>query len=254
MISILVPTLGRAGKLAGVSANIHEATASDHEVIFIAEPGDTATHEAVAQLPDRLHVNTHRACYTGAINSAFPDAKGEYIFTAADDVGFHPGWDARVLAVMKDGIQVGGTNDLMNPQVLAGVMATHMLIGRAYIEGPGAALDEPPGTVMFEGYGHHYGESELVSLAIHRGVFAPCLDSVVEHVHWSRTGERDATTGLNEAREAQDHDLCFARCSRFTPPSAMASEEAYVAYARQRIASRMPPHHPAQERCPVEDR
>ena len=116
-------------------------------------------------------------------------------------------------------------------------MATHMLIDRTYIEDPGAALDESPGTVMFEGYGHHYGESELVSLAIHRDVFAPCLDAVVEHMHWSRTGQRDETTALNEAREAEDHDLCFARCLRFTPPSAMASEDAYVAYARARLSA-----------------
>ena len=237
MISVLVPTLGRAGKLAAVSADIHGATVTDHEVIFIAEPGDTVTHEAVAQLPDRLHINTHRACYTGAINSGFGDARGEYIFTGSDDLRFHHGWD-KVLAVMTGGVLVGGTNDLMNPQVLAGVMATHMLIDRTYVEDPGAALDEPPGTVMFEGYGHHYGESELVSLAIHRDVFAPCLDSVVEHVHWSRTGQRDETTALNEAREAADHDLCFERCSRFTPASAMASEEAYVAYAQARLRAR----------------
>ena len=237
MISVLVPTLGRAARLAAVSADIHEATLSGHEIIFIAEPGDTATHEAVRDLPDRLHINTRRACYTGAINSAFGDAQGEYIFTGSDDLHFHPGWDEKVLAVMTDGVLVGGTNDLMNPQVQQGVMATHMLIDRTYIEDPGAALDEPPGTVMFEGYGHHYGESELVSLAIHRDVFAPCLDAVVEHMHWSRTGQRDETTALNEAREAEDHDLCFARCLRFTPPSAMASEDAYVAYARARLSA-----------------
>ena len=238
LISVLVPTLGRSAKLAAVSAGIHEATVSDHEVIFIAEPGDTATHEAVGHLPDRLHINTHRACYTGALNSAFPDAEGKYIFTGSDDLRFRPGWDQEVLAVMKDGVLVGGTNDLVNPQVLAGVMATHMLIDRRYIEETGAAIDEPPGTVMFEGYGHHFGESELVSLAIDRDVFAPCLDAVVQHMHWTRTGQRDATTGLNEEREAGDHDLCLQRTLRFLDSSVLASEETYVAYARGRLQSR----------------
>lgn len=238
MISVLVPTLGRAARLAAVSADIHEATVSDHEIIFIAEPGDTATHEAVRDLPDRLHINTHRACWAGALNSAFGGARGEYVFLGSDDVHFHPGWDAKVLAVMKDGVLVGGTNDLLNYQVMQGVMATHTLIDRRYIEETGAAIDEPPGTVMFEGYGHDYGDSELVSLAIHRGVFAPCLDAVVEHMHWTRTGQRDATTTLNEERGAGAHDLCSQRTLRYLDPSVLASEDTYIAYARERVRSR----------------
>jgi len=238
VISVLVPTLGRAAKLAAVSADIHNATVTEHEVIFIAEPGDTATHEAVRGLGDRLHINTHRACYTGAINSGFGDARGEYIFTGSDDLHFHHGWDEKVLAVMTGGVLVGGTNDLMHPHVAAGVMATHMLIDRRYIEETGAVIGELPGMVMHEGYGHHYGESELVSLAIHRGVFAPCLDAVVEHMHWSRTGQRDGTTTLNEQREAADHDLCFGRVLQVLGPDIMASEDAYLGWARGRLANR----------------
>ena len=238
LISVLVPTRGRATKLAAVSQNIHESTVNDHEILFVAESEDIATHEAVKDLGDRLHINRHRKCYTGALNSAFPDSKGRYIFTGSDDLLFHQDWDEEVLGVLKDGIMVGGTNDLMHPQVQQGVMATHLLIDRKYIEETGAAFDEPPGTIMHEGYGHHFGESELCSLAIHRGVFAPCLDAIVQHMHWSRSGQRDATTELNEQREGGDHQLCIERCLKFLDPAVMANEPAYIEWARGRLQDR----------------
>ncbi len=235
MISVLVPTLGRSAKLAAVSENIHWATVSDHEIVFIAEAEDTATHETVEELGDQLHINTHRACYTGALNSAFPDTKGKYIFTGSDDLLFHYGWDQKVLAVMKDDIMVGGTNDLLNPQVLQGVMSTHMLIDRKYIEETGAAWGDPPGTVMHEGYGHHFGESEVVSLAIDRGVFAPCLDAVVQHLYGQ---DNDETTRLNTVRETGDHELCIERTLKFLDPAVMADETTYINYARGRLKDR----------------
>lgn len=40
MIDVLVPTIGRAVRLATVAANIHAATEAEHRVVFIVEEHD----------------------------------------------------------------------------------------------------------------------------------------------------------------------------------------------------------------------
>ncbi len=88
------------------------------------------------------------------------------------------------LAQMRDPVQVVGTNDLLNTDVLQGTHATHYLIDRRYIDQAGGVPGAPPGIVLFEGYGHNFTDTEFIAVARARGVFAPCLASVVEHVHF----------------------------------------------------------------------
>lgn len=234
LISVIVPTYGRAYKLAGVSANIHAATESPCEVIFSVEPDDTGSQEAVNGLPgDRLHVSTRKATYFGAVNSAFPHIRGRYFFTGADDLRFHPGWDTQVLGVMKDGTLVGGTNDLLNYHVQQGVQSTHIFIDRTYIEDTGGVMGEPPGTVFHEGYWHGYGEAEFCVTAIWRDVFAPCLSSVVEHLHWQAgKSPHDAVYERNDRLGAGDHDLTMER-TRF-----IGDQERYIELAQDRLRKR----------------
>ena len=50
MIDILIPTVGRADKLAALAANITECTTVAHNIVFIHEPDDTATASTVARM------------------------------------------------------------------------------------------------------------------------------------------------------------------------------------------------------------
>ena len=182
-ISVLVPTLGRAGRLPTVLANIRQNTAVPFEVLFVVEAADMPSCRAVAEMGAGWVVNDGPASYAGAINAGYQYAQGRFIFTGADDLWFHPGWDTAALARMRDTIRVVGTNDLVNDTVVQGVAATHYLIDRRYIDEVGGVPGEPPGTVLFEGYDHNYTDAEFIDVARYRGVFAACLASVVEHLH-----------------------------------------------------------------------
>ncbi len=197
MILVIIPTLGRAGRLAELTANIGAATAAPTTVLFVTEPGDMASALAAEESGAMWCMNTRKACYAGALNAGYAAASARdfsYIFAGADDLRFADGWDmpARQLLATGEHVQVVGTNDLHNPYVLAGETATAYLIDRRYLDLTGGVIDEPPGMVHCEAYAHNYVDTEFVGTARSRGVFAPCLESVVEHMHpvWGR-GEWD---------------------------------------------------------------
>ncbi len=81
-------------------------------------------------------------------------------------------WDADVV----------GTNDLLNPRVMRGEHATHMLIRRSYIDEIGSSWDGP-GIVAHEGYHHWYVDDEIVMAAKLRGRFQAAVGSHVQHFH-----------------------------------------------------------------------
>ena len=116
------------------------------------------------------------------------------MFLCGDDVEFTTGWIQAARAV-SDRYDVIGTNDpekgrIRNPKVAAGKHADHFFVRRSYVEEEGSTL-EGPGILLFEGYYHFFGDVELIQLAKARGVFTPCLDSVVIHHHPGYDGRED---------------------------------------------------------------
>lgn len=159
-VAILVPSL-RTSTWERITENVRD-TAPGAEVVFLGEEYPT---------------------YAKAINAGWKLTDARYLFTSADDTVFSEGWLEACLEVMGDGVCVVGTNDLHNPYVLAGEHSTHTLFDREYIETLGAVIDEGPGSFLHEGYDHGYVDSEAVETARARGVFAPCLDAIAEHLH-----------------------------------------------------------------------
>jgi hypothetical protein len=209
-VGVIVPTLGRPHRVAPLADDI--AAASDgHDVTvhFVAEAHDAATIQAVSEHPTaNLIVNRRTANYAGAINTAVADTDEPWLFAGADDLHFHPGWlDA--LEPLLDDWEVLGTNDLANPEVLAGQHATHYLISRSYAR---HAVIDQPGLMMHEGYTHNWVDRELVGTAKHRNVFVPVLDSVVEHLHWcwGKAG-MDGTYAKGRDSELDDRKLYASR-------------------------------------------
>jgi hypothetical protein len=209
-IDILTPTLWRHDRLAGLAANIHQATRAPHVVTFIAEPDDADTVLAVRKLAIedptvRLVVNGGARNTAGAYNTGVRRSSSPFLFFGADDVTYHDGWDEPALDLMVGTIRVVGTNDLAgHPEVLAGTAATHYLVRTRYIREVGGTVDCGPGVVHFEGYPFWGPDSEIVGVARSRGVFAPCLDSVVEHTHWL-TGK--AQMDRTYEQHAASHEL-----------------------------------------------
>lgn len=216
LITVIVPTFGRAGRMAAVAADIHDHTAAAHEVLFVTEDDDRESCAAAAGLAQagaaRWVRNERSRNYAGAVNTGARHAAGDMLFTGADDLRFHPGWDMAALAVMRPPVRVAGTNDLGNPDVLAGQHATHYLIDRAYTDGPGGVADGPPGMVLFEGYDHNWTDTEFIATARHRGVFAACPEAVVEHMHPVHgKGEPDPTYAKGSARHREDGEIFHSR-------------------------------------------
>lgn len=199
MIAILIPCLARPANAAKVAASIHAATTVPHRVVFIA------------YMLDREQIAACRATDATVIETTWKPGVGDYarkiqlgydlsdepfVFQAADDLDFKPGWDAAALELIEH-VQAGvcGTNDLHNPSVLKGTHSTHSLIRRDYIERRGGTFEETPGVVLSDAYDHQCVDVELVAVATAHGKYAHCHDSHVEHLHplWHRRIPRDKT-------------------------------------------------------------
>ena len=214
-IDVVIPTLWRAARLPDVVANVHDATVSEHIITFVIEASDPETWNAVEALmvnDDRVRriVNDRAMNLPGAINSVAPHVEAPWWLLANDDDRFYPGWDTAVFAVAAahPEARVIGTNDLHNPYVLRGVIATQPVVSTAYIAEFGGTIDAEPGVAVCEEYRHNGLDVELCETARHRGVWQPCLDAIVEHLHWSfGFCERDATYEKSwEGGEVERHD------------------------------------------------
>jgi len=179
MIAILIPTLKRPERVAGIVANLKE-TAPQAVPYFIIEEHDTATAEAIEAIQGNKIINKRSPSYAGAINTAVKETKEPYLLMAADDLVFTKGWAEPLLELSKT-FGFVGTNDLHNPDVLNGSHATHYLVTREYAE---LGTIDDPDSLLHEGYIHNYTDTEAVATAKFRGQYTPCLESVIEHLHW----------------------------------------------------------------------
>lgn len=195
MIDVLVPTYGRPDKLELLARNILEASRKVDLVTFVVEADDPASIAAVGAIGPgvRYIINTGPRSYAGAINTAAAHVDSPWLFTGADDLRYYWGWDTAALRLARicDAMVVG-TNDLGHPAVLAGQHSTHSLVSMEYVK-QGATADRCPGKVLHD-YDHNWVDTELVHVARHRGVYAHCHTSLVEHLHpaWGKA-DSDAT-------------------------------------------------------------
>lgn len=211
MIDVLIPTVGRADRLASVAANIHDATEVEHRVVFILEEDDHDSWKAYLTESGTIRIpNAHEPNYAGACLTGYEQSDAPYLFCGADDLRFHRGWDHHALATMTalPHLRVVGTNDLCNPYVSAGMHSTHSLVDRRYLDEVGGTVDAGPGSFLPTCYTHQFTDTEFIGTAKMRAVFAPCMDSVVEHLHWSLgLTPEDATTAKTIAHLDDDGRL-----------------------------------------------
>ena len=211
-IDILIPTYGRADRLASVAANIHDATEVEHRVVFIIEDGDPASFLAAEKTGDRtiVLINESERNYAGACQTGYECTPAPYLFCGADDLRFHKGWDHAALDTMTalPHLRVVGTNDLCNPYVSAGMHSTHSLVDRRYLDEIGGTVDAGPGSFLPTCFQHNYTDTEFIGTAKMRAVFAPCMDSIVEHLHHgSGKSTYDETYAKGDSHMSDDSAL-----------------------------------------------
>lgn len=180
---IIIPMLGRPHRIDPLLESIDQATPKA-SILFMLSSNDTAVRTKVRSTGRPYREMSYRSVgdYATKINNGSACTTEPLIFTAADDLYFHPGWFGHALAQLAPGIGVVGTNDLGNPRVIAGDHATHFLITREYAQR--GLIDRPtPNLIFCPEYPHEFVDDELVGTAKKRGAWAMAIDSHVEHLH-----------------------------------------------------------------------
>lgn len=198
-VAVLIPTLNRPHRIKSMVENVLEST--EHAVCyFICEHDDIASiNEVKNTIGANLIVNERSRTYAGAINTALHKTDETILFAGADDLQFYAGWYETAKEKMTYPIRVVGTNDLHNPDVMAGAHATHYLVDRWYAYN--GCIDQP-GMMLCERYKHNYCDTEFIATATSRGVYASCLGSIVEHHHWT-WGKADMDDTYAKGRDTE---------------------------------------------------
>lgn len=175
------------------------ATANDRAELAALEPFSEDEDVAVLTVPP------NRDSYAKKINYGFAHTTEPFVFTAADDLDFQPGWAEYALAAhLETGACVVGVNDNANAQVKAGHHATHFLVCRAYTE-CGTADEPESGKFFSEVYAHNFCDNEALATAMWRETYAFAPSSVVQHYHpVYGTAPTDSTYEKGKASFAQD--------------------------------------------------
>lgn len=195
IVDSLVPYVPKADKpimesvdvLVPLMREVENRSRFDRSLIETSEGVNLTVHVAEYDTPSRT--------YAENVNYCLKYATADWVLIVGDDVEFTPGW-FEAAQKLSDRYDVIGTNDsepgrVRNPAVANGSHADHFFVRRSYIEELGASL-EGPGVLMPECYGHWYTDKEVVELAKARGVFAPCLDSIIIHHHPGYDGDEAA--------------------------------------------------------------
>lgn len=197
MIAVLVPVLGRPGRVEPLVASLEAASAViPCTAYFLVSQGDGAELEAVRRSGSKaIEVGwpAGKADYARKMNLGVAETDEPFVFFGADDLHFHPGWAERAVAAWYETqCCVIGTNDMGNSRVTQGDHSTHSLVDRDYLACHGT-IDEP-GRLLHEGYWHNFVDDEFIQTAKARGTYYQAKDSRVEHLHpdWGK-GPQDAT-------------------------------------------------------------
>lgn len=183
-VAVIVPVLNRPQNVAPLVRSFRETTTGNAHLYFVCDEDDTDEIAAIKDAGATALISTRGSTYAQKVNSGYEQTVEPWLFVTGDDVRFRRGWIAAARR-LSDRFDVIGTNDTAepgkgNPKVANGSHADHFFIRRSYVDTFGGSL---AGLVCHEGYQHFYSDVEVIELAKARRVFAPCLESVVEHLH-----------------------------------------------------------------------
>lgn len=182
-LAVLIPTYGRAEKLAPLIENIGENTAISHRIYFGVEYGDTETRDALAPFDVTTVFGDFGSC-ARAMNACYLASVEPFVWTGNDDSWLHEGWDLAALDALTGSKHICGTNDGNDR------MTCFALIRRSFIEQHSGVFDRP--NAIYHEYASQYVDTELADYAKHRGVWTEAPDSLTEHLH-HEFGKADAS-------------------------------------------------------------
>jgi glycosyltransferase involved in cell wall biosynthesis len=185
-LAVLVPAVNRPENVQRLVESFNRTNDGTATLYYILDPDQTEQIEAVEKAGALWFPATRGTSYASKMNEGFEKTTESFVFLAGDDVEFTHGW-IEAARDLSDRYDVIGTNDsepgrIRNPQVAAGKHADHFFVRRFYVLDQGSSL-EGPGVLCPEAYYHFFTDKEMIQLAKARGVFTPCLSSVVIHHH-----------------------------------------------------------------------
>jgi glycosyltransferase involved in cell wall biosynthesis len=193
-VAVIVPAM-RAEHVEPFVDAFDAANDDTARLYFVVDPDNEDLIHAVDKCGFVPLISDRGSTFAQKANYGYLNTDEDFILLTGEDTRIQPGWlDApRELSTRYDVI---GTNDaaegqVKNRDVAAGRHADHFFVRRTYIDEVGASL-EGPGQFAPEAYFHWYTDKEIVELAKARGVFAPCLDSHVIHLHPGYDGDEAA--------------------------------------------------------------
>ncbi len=214
-VDVIVPVLHRPQNvkpfMESLTASTGLATAW-----FVCEADDDEEMAEVEKYGGAVLSSPEAHTFAEKINIAYAMTEAPWVLLVGDDVRFRPGWlDHAQDVARRYGADVVGTNDLVNPRVIRGDHATHMLIRRSYIDELGASWDGP-GIVCHEGYAHWFVDDEIVTVAKQRRTFQSAYGSQVEHLHpIDGKTPNDAVYEAGSKHADEDRKLFERRVIRF---------------------------------------
>jgi glycosyltransferase involved in cell wall biosynthesis len=184
-VAVIVPAM-RPENLVRLIGSFNETNDGSAELVIVADRQSGISGDVIL---DEGRITS----FAEKVNAGFEATLHSWVLLVGDDVVFRPGW-IKAARTLSDRFDVIGTNDTAgepkNPDVAAGRHADHFFVRRAYVEAEGGCLDGP-GELAPTVYGHWHVDREMIELARARGVFTPCLESVVEHLHPGYDGRED---------------------------------------------------------------
>lgn len=172
-VAILIPAM-RPHLIRALCQNIETVTPEPHHVYVMTDR--PAVAEQIADMNVTVWMDELRS-WGLRLNDMYERTVEPFMFLGADDVWFSNGWLAPAMHEVQRVHGVVVVHDGMNP---SGTLA---LVSRDYIDEATGTMDQS-GAIIHPGYRHAYSETELFETAMHRGRYAQCLQSYVEHRHF----------------------------------------------------------------------
>ena len=216
-VVLLIPVLGRPQAVAPLLESLNVSTHIPHRVLFLCSSDDSKEIAAVRKAGcDYLTFEGPPAHgqYAKKINLGYRETREEWLVLAADDITFEPGWLEAALHAAGERFDVVSFDDCANYFVRQGLLATHSLMRRSYIDERGGSLDGP-GIIYHEGYSHNFVDAEMSVLARQRGVFVYAKGAVVPHHHPAFGAPTDATYTYGSGNFHPDRTLFCERMAAY---------------------------------------
>jgi len=214
-IAILIPTLGRADRIASIVENIARTTHLPHTIYFICEPWDQATIDAIPKSDPRVVqvINQKPNTYVSAINLGYELSNEDYIFCGSDDIEFTLWWDKEASQYFGKYGFIGVVDEW--PITKTGLHASHFFVSREYVGKWSGVFDEK-GVIYSSQYKHLNCDIETEQTAMCRNEFVISKDSIVHHKHWyTKQAKMDETYKMGSECRNCDMQTYEKRRRRF---------------------------------------